>query len=71
MCACANMARGSDTACGSRARCSGGVIGEGIRGGACAIRSAALRDALRLQKLRELLVETENVVVDPDLNETR
>ena len=32
---------------------------------------AALVDALRLQKLRELPVRTENVLVDPDLNEKR
>ena|ERR1039458_3395771 len=30
---------------------------------------AALVDALRLQKLRELPVRTENVLLDPDLNE--
>ena len=30
---------------------------------------AALVDALRLQKLRELPVKTENMLLDPDLNE--
>ncbi len=44
----------------------------GIRGSECFCRDfAALVDALRLQKLRELPVKTENVLVDPDLNEKR